>query len=159
MAKSEFDKDVPIPTSTARSGINIEMLKAMEPGESRWWPVEELPKATRFYRVAKKLDMSIVVRKVGSTDPRGPGVRLWRVTEKPARGTVVDPIAAAAAKAAPKKKAPKKKAPKTAPKKKVAAKKPVKKSAPKKPKHPLRRATDPANAAPESGLEPAAHTD
>ena len=33
----EFDKAVPIPTSVERIGVNIELLRAMAPGESKWW--------------------------------------------------------------------------------------------------------------------------
>jgi len=129
----EFDKAVPIPTSVERLGVNIEMLRAMQPGESKWWDETEAKKAARFYRVAKKQGIPIVIRKVGKTDPRGPGVRMWRGEGgPPAVVNSVDPIAAAAEaaertakpkrkggvakKVAKPAKAPKKAAPKTAPK-------------------------------------------
>jgi len=94
----DFDKGVAIPNAVERVGVNIEMLKAMEPGESKWWSPDEAKKAARFYRVAKKLGIPIIIRKVGAKDPRGEGVRLWRND-----GEIVvaaDPLAAAAEKAA-----------------------------------------------------------
>jgi hypothetical protein len=94
----DFDKEVPIPTTVERVGVNIEMLKAMEPGDSKWWSEADAKKAARFYRVAKKLGIPILIRKVGAADKRGPGVRMWRNDG----GIVVpaDPIAQAAEKAA-----------------------------------------------------------
>lgn len=79
MASYEFDKGVPIPTEIVRPGVNMEMLKAMEVGESKHWPAAEAKKAARFYRVAKKLGIPILIRKVGKEDARGPGIRLWKV--------------------------------------------------------------------------------
>jgi len=35
----------------------------------------------RFYRVAKKLGIKILIRKVGAEDPQGPGVRMWRIAQ------------------------------------------------------------------------------
>lgn len=131
-----FDKAVPIPTTTVRQGVNIDMLKSMDIGDSKWWPVGDEKKATRFYRVAKKLDIAIVIRKVGEGDPRGAGIRLWRV-DPTAKG---DLIAAAEKAAAKKAVAPKKAAAKVSPKK----------AAPKKaaPKKPARRSTDPIPSTP-----------
>lgn len=126
----DFDKGIPVPTTVERVGVNIELLKAMPVGESKWWPEDETKRAARFYRVAKKLGIGILIRKVGSSDPRGPGVRMWRTTEGPA--PVGDPLLAAAERATKAAKRPAKgggsKAPKkTAPK----AAKAVKKAAPK----------------------------
>jgi hypothetical protein len=126
----EFDDNVALPTSTVRQGSNIEMLKQMKIGQSKWWPLDDMKKATRFYRVAKKLGLGIAVRKVDDTDARGEGVRLFRIDKEE------DPIAAAAREAAaavqpkavkkvaklPVKKMPMKKVPvvkKSAPKRKV----------------------------------------
>lgn len=97
----DFDKGVPVPTAVERVGVNIEMLKAMEPGESKWWSEEEAKKAARFYRVAKRLGIPILIRKVGAKDPRGVGVRMWR-NDGAATGIVVaaDPLAQAAERAA-----------------------------------------------------------
>lgn len=137
-----FDKSIPIPTTTVRQGVNITLLKAMSPGDSKWWPVADQKKATRFYRVAKRLGVPIVIRKVDENDPKGAGVRMWRVDGE---GKGADPIAAAAAAAAPKtRKAPAKKAAKVAKKKAPkTTKKPAKKTAKgSRSKHPLRRATD-----------------
>lgn len=120
----EFDKAVPIPTAVERVGVNIELLRAMQPGESKWWSVEDAKKASRFYRVAKKLNIPIVIRKVGANDPRGPGMRMWR---NEGGAAPVDPIAAAAEAAA--KKVAKKPLPKTSFKESKAAKKPAKKAA------------------------------
>jgi hypothetical protein len=103
----EFDKGIAIPTTTARQGVNMDMLRAMPVGTSKWFSPKEQKRATRFYRVAKKLGITIVIRKVDKTDPRGAGVRMWRVDAKPA----LDPIAAAEKAARSKKKAAPKKAP------------------------------------------------
>jgi hypothetical protein len=129
----EFDKAIPIPTSVERVGVNIELLRAMQPGESQWWSEADAKKAARFYRVAKKLGVPIVIRKVGKTDPRGAGVRMWRREGGPAV-VPMDPLVAAAEAAARKAKKP-------------AAKKPAAKKAIK-----TKRA-----AGTNSGLEPAPH--
>jgi hypothetical protein len=115
----EFDSDVPVPTTTVRLGSNIELLKGMTVGQSKWWPLEDMKKATRFYRVAKKLKLGIMVRKVDAEDPRGEGVRMWRIDK-----TETDPIAAAAAAAAALQPAK----PRTKPAVKKAAPKPVKRT-------------------------------
>jgi hypothetical protein len=114
----DFDKAVPIPTAVERVGVNIELLKAMEPGDSQWWSEDEAKKAARFYRVAKKLGIPILIRKVGDKDPRGPGVRMWR--QEGGEIVVADPIAAAAQKAAAAVKAPRQ-LPKGVPAKKNAS--------------------------------------
>jgi hypothetical protein len=165
MATYVFDEGVPIPTTTVRQGSNIELLKAMKVGQSYWWPIEEQKKATRFYRVAKKLAIGVIIRKVDASDKKGPGVRMWRVDKE-----APDPIheaaleaarkAAAAVKTAslPPRKPPIKKTPAkkvvngAAPAaKKVATKKPaakkVKAPAPEIPSTPLRKKQDAAKAA------------
>jgi len=93
----EFDKEVPIPTSVERVGVNIELLRAMEVGDSKWWSEEDAGKAARFYRVAKKLGIKVLIRKVGKADPRGAGTRMWRLEGGPAAVAPADPLAAAAA--------------------------------------------------------------
>jgi hypothetical protein len=118
----EFDKGVTIPTSFERGGVNMDMLKAMAIGDSVWWPASDYKKATRFYRVAKRLGIPIVVRKVGATDTRGAGVRMWRVEAKDATpDAIANSEAKALAKAAQATQPPaaKKAAPKAA--KKAAA--------------------------------------
>ena len=118
----EFDDNVALPTSTVRQGSNIEMLKQMKIGQSKWWPLDDMKKATRFYRVAKKLGLGIAVRKVDDTDARGEGVRLFRIDKEE------DPIVAAAREAAALQPAK----PKAVKKAAKAPAKPAKKAAPKR---------------------------
>jgi hypothetical protein len=115
----EFDKGVDIPTASSRTGVNVDLLRAMPAGTSKWFSTKEVKRATRFYRVAKKLGIVILIRKVGKEDPRGAGVRMWRTDAT--RDAAHDPIAAAERKAVkrPAKKAAKKPVPKA---KKKAAK-------------------------------------
>jgi hypothetical protein len=114
----EFDKGIDIPATSARTGVNVDLLRAMPVGTSKWFSPKEVKKATRFYRVAKKLGMTILIRKVTKEDPRGAGVRMWRTEGRVA----LDPIAAAEKKAT-KRSAPKAKA-KAKPKAKKKAAKP-----------------------------------
>jgi hypothetical protein len=75
------EKNVPIPPVVTKQGVNVVMLAEMEPGDSRWWSSDDAKRTMRFYRVAKKLGIKILIRKVGSEDPQGPGVRMWRVAQ------------------------------------------------------------------------------
>jgi hypothetical protein len=93
----EFDKGVEIPTASTRTGVNVDLLRAMPVGTSKWFSSKEQKRATRFYRVAKKLGIVILIRKVGKDDPRGAGVRMWRTDAT--RDAAHDPIAAAEKKA------------------------------------------------------------
>ena len=131
----EFDKGVDIPATSARQGVNIDLLRAMPVGTSKWFGAKEVKKATRFYRVAKKLGITIVIRKVTKEDPRGAGVRMWRTEGRVA----VDPIAAAEKRAARKSPTKNRAKPKPKAKAKKKAVKP-KRAAKRKPKAPAAEA-------------------
>jgi hypothetical protein len=72
MLALKIDKGVPIPTSTVRQGVNVSFLKSMEPGDSVFFDKDNIKKATRFYRVAKRLEIKIIIRREGD------GMRMWR---------------------------------------------------------------------------------
>ena len=76
------EKGVPIPPVLVKQGANIALLTGMEVGDSVWWDLAEAKRAMRFYRVAKKLGLKILIRKVDENDPQGPGVRMWRMAEE-----------------------------------------------------------------------------
>jgi hypothetical protein len=71
----QIEHGIPIPTATVRQGGNVTLLKQMSVGDSIYFEPKIAKKATRFYRVAKKLGYKIVIRR----DEQG-GMRLWRVT-------------------------------------------------------------------------------
>lgn len=88
------EQNVPIPPVAARQGHNIALLKALQPGESIYFDAPIAKRATRFYRVAKKLNIQVMIRK-----DQG-GMRLWRLPDdmvmhqppraaKPAKAKVV----------------------------------------------------------------------
>lgn len=112
MAMMKIEKGVPIPATTARSGDNMDLLRSMEVGDSVYFDAPIAHKATRFYRVAKKLNVSVLIRKDGE------GMRLWRTAGSEAARVKVDPVA----KAKPVAKAPAKKVEPKAAAKKSAAK-------------------------------------
>jgi hypothetical protein len=134
----KIEKNIPVPTSSARKGHNIELLRQMQPGDSVFFDAPILKKATRFYRVAKQLKVKVIIRKEGN------GMRMWRMPDD-YEGASTAPVSkphnsasskaakkrstskeSAARKATPKPAAPAKKAaPKTAPKKRSAAKRPA----------------------------------
>lgn len=64
---------VPIPEGQERSGSNMELLRKMDIGDSVFFDAPIAKNATRFYRVAKKLGIHILIRKEGA------GQRMWRV--------------------------------------------------------------------------------
>ena len=106
----EFEKGVEIPAAAARSGVNIDLLRAMPVGVSIWFSTKDAKKVTRFYRVAKKLGVTILIRKVGREDPKGSGVRMWKMAGSK---KALDPIAAAERAARPARAKAKKRKPKT----------------------------------------------
>jgi hypothetical protein len=73
----KIDKRIPIPPPKQREGRNVAVLRAMKPGDSVWWPPEQGKFALRFYRVAVRIGVKILIRKVDETDPNGEGVRMW----------------------------------------------------------------------------------
>jgi hypothetical protein len=77
----KIEKGIPIPTTTARKGNNVEQLKAMEPGDSVYFDAPIKKKATRFYRVAKRLGVKVIIR------VEGEGMRMWRVKEEESADT------------------------------------------------------------------------
>src|SRR5271166_6529975 len=78
-AQYQIEDGVPIPETTTRQGSNIVLLKSMKPGQSVFFGGADMKKATRFYRVAKKLGIPIEVHKV---EEKGVvGQRMWRVEE------------------------------------------------------------------------------
>jgi hypothetical protein len=80
MIPFEIEKGIPIPPTTVRTGSNINFLKSMVPGDSYFFKKEDVKKATRFYRVAKRLGIGIIIRKF--IDPKkGEGLRMWRVAD------------------------------------------------------------------------------
>lgn len=117
----KIEDGIPIPTQTARKGTNIEQLRAMKVGQSVFFDAPIAKRATRFYRVAKKLGAKIVIRKDGD------GQRLWLTGLPGAAVKENSPIITQLTKTTKKKvvkKAKKvvvkkKSAPKTAPKKKA----------------------------------------
>lgn len=68
-----IEDGIPIPPATTRQGSNITLLKSMKPGQSVFFGAADVKKATRFYRVAKKIGVPIVIRKVEG------GMRMWRI--------------------------------------------------------------------------------
>lgn len=78
---ASVEKGVPIPPIVTKPGANVSLLSEMEPGDSRWWPLTDAKRVMRFYRVAKKMNIKILMRKVGEDDPQGPGVRMWRIAQ------------------------------------------------------------------------------
>jgi len=79
----KIEKGIPIPTTTARKGNNVEQLKAMEPGDSVYFDAPIKKKATRFYRVAKRLGIKVVIR------VEGDGMRMWRAADTPEATTAI----------------------------------------------------------------------
>ncbi len=73
-----IEKGVPVPPVTTRQGHNIALLKAMAPGDSVYFDAPIAKHATRFYRVAKKLNKRIMIRKDGIN-----GMRLWMLEDEP----------------------------------------------------------------------------
>jgi len=71
-----IEKGIPIPSTKERKGENVELLRSMKPGDSVFFDAPIIKKATRFYRVAKKLGVAVVIRREGA------GMRLWLVGEK-----------------------------------------------------------------------------
>ena len=71
-----IEKGIPIPSTKERKGENVELLRSMKPGESVFFDAPIVKKATRFYRVAKKLNVNVIIRREGS------GMRLWLVGGK-----------------------------------------------------------------------------
>jgi hypothetical protein len=74
----KIEHNVPIPPPVTRVGGNIRLLQSMKPGDSVFFDAPVAGKAVRFYRVAKSLGVTILLRK-----ERG-GVRLWLVSNEPA---------------------------------------------------------------------------
>jgi hypothetical protein len=74
--KLKVEKNIPLPQPTARQGSNIALLKSMQPGDSVFFDDPIATKAQRFYRVAQKLGISIVIRNVKD------GKRMWRLPDK-----------------------------------------------------------------------------
>jgi hypothetical protein len=73
--KLKVEKGVPLPAPTARQGSNIALLKSMQVGDSVFFDDPVATKAQRFYRVAQKLGIKIVIRNVDG------GKRLWRTAD------------------------------------------------------------------------------
>jgi hypothetical protein len=71
-----IEKGIPIPSTKERKGENVELLRSMKPGDSVFFDAPIIKKATRFYRVAKKLGVAVVIRREGA------GMRLWLVGDK-----------------------------------------------------------------------------
>jgi len=71
-----IEDGIPIPETTARQGKNIAFLKQMKPGQSTFFGPGDMKMANRFYRVAKKQGISIVIKKVEG------GMRMWRVASE-----------------------------------------------------------------------------
>jgi len=71
-----IEKGVPVPPVTTRQGHNIALLKAMQPGDSVYFDAPIAKHAPRFYRVAKRLGIKIMVRKDAA------GMRLWRLDDE-----------------------------------------------------------------------------
>jgi hypothetical protein len=71
-----IEKGIPIPSTKERKGENVELLRSMKPGDSVFFDAPIIKKATRFYRVAKKLGVAVVIRREGA------GMRLWLVGNK-----------------------------------------------------------------------------
>jgi len=71
-----IEKGIPIPSTKERKGENVELLRSMKPGDSVFFDAPIVKKATRFYRVAKKLNVNVIIRREGL------GMRLWLVGEK-----------------------------------------------------------------------------
>jgi hypothetical protein len=107
----DFEKGIEVPAAAARSGVNIDLLRAMPVGVSIWFSTKDAKKVTRFYRVAKKLGVTILIRKVGREDPKGTGVRMWKMANGGKKS--LDPIAAAERAARPVRAKAKKRKPKT----------------------------------------------
>lgn len=79
MSVFKIEKGIPMPPATLRQGSNIQLLRTMEPGESVFFDAPIVAKAVRFYRVAKKLGVTIAIRKESE------GVRMWKLDAGPAR--------------------------------------------------------------------------
>lgn len=71
-----IEKDIPIPSTKERKGENVELLRMMKPGDSVFFDAPIIKKATRFYRVAKKLGVAVIIRREGL------GMRMWLVGKK-----------------------------------------------------------------------------
>jgi hypothetical protein len=71
----KIERDVPIPALTTRQGQNILLLKSMKVGDSVYFDAPIKAKAVRFYRVAKKLGVRVIIRKDRE------GMRMWRVDD------------------------------------------------------------------------------
>lgn len=70
------EKGVPVPPVTTRQGHNIALLKALMPGESIYFDAPIADRAVRFYRVAKRLGVRVMIRKDAG------GMRLWRLPDE-----------------------------------------------------------------------------
>ena len=81
-----IEKGIPVPTTTARKGNNIELLNTMEPGDSVFFDAPIKKKATRFYRTAKHLGIKVIIRKDGE------GMRMWKLGAATAAVTVVKAV-------------------------------------------------------------------
>lgn len=83
-AKSlEIRDDIPIPTALPpKSGKNMDLLRSMKPGDSIHWQLKDEERAGRFYRVAKRMGIRIMIRRVNGDDPEGVGVRMWRLPDE-----------------------------------------------------------------------------
>ena len=74
--KLKIQKNVPVPPVTQRVGHNKALLMQMKPGDSVYFDAPIASHALRFYRVAKKMGIKIVIRKDAG------GMRMWRVAEE-----------------------------------------------------------------------------
>ena len=83
----EFDKAVPIPTSVERLGVNIEMLRAMQPGESKWWDETEAKKAARrvIRRAASNQTNSVYPNQRGAST-----ITTWRPSKRASCSTLAN---------------------------------------------------------------------
>lgn len=87
-AAFEFDRDIPIPPGPSRNRASkLPNLEAMEVGDSFWLSVEgstaKNPAGSISSQISNRckrdgIKYQFTVRKVDASDPRGPGVRVWR---------------------------------------------------------------------------------